>query len=73
MKIDAMPNQTFHGKVIEIGNSAILRSSGLAASQSTTSSQEAKDFKVVVALDRSAGRDSPGSLRHCENHHRDPP
>ena len=48
--IDAMPNRMFHGKVIEIGNTAILRSSGLAASQSATSSQEAKDFKVVVAL-----------------------
>jgi HlyD family secretion protein len=49
--IDAMPNQTFTGKVTDIGNTAILRSSGLAASQSATSSQEAKDFKVVVALD----------------------
>ena len=45
------PNSTFTGHVIEIGNTAILRSSGLAASQSATSSQEAKDFKVVVALD----------------------
>ena len=42
--------ETFAGRVIEIGNSAILRSSGVAASQSTTSAQEAKDFKVVVAL-----------------------
>ncbi len=49
--IDAIPNKTFRGKVIEIGNTAILRSSGLAASQSAVSSQEAKDFKVVVALD----------------------
>lgn len=48
--IDAMPNRTFKGKVIEIGNTAILRSTGLAASQSAISSQEAKDFKVVVAL-----------------------
>jgi HlyD family secretion protein len=48
--IDAMPNQTFKGRVIEIGNTAILRSTGLAASQSAISSQEAKDFKVVVAL-----------------------
>ncbi|MEZ5354383.1 MAG: efflux RND transporter periplasmic adaptor subunit [Bryobacteraceae bacterium] len=48
--IDAMPNQTFKGQVIEIGNTAILRSTGLAASQSAISSQEAKDFKVVVAL-----------------------
>jgi HlyD family secretion protein len=56
--IDAMPNQTFHGHVTEIGNTAILRSTGLAASQSTTSSQEAKDFKVVIALD-----DPPADIR----------
>jgi HlyD family secretion protein len=56
--IDAIPNRTFHGKVIEIGNTAILRSSGLAASQSMTSSQEAKDFKVVVALE-----DPPAEIR----------
>lgn len=48
--IDAIPGKTFRGKVIEIGNTAILRSTGLAASQSAISSQEAKDFKVVVAL-----------------------
>lgn len=48
--IDAIPGKTFKGKVIEIGNTAILRSTGLAASQSAISSQEAKDFKVVVAL-----------------------
>jgi HlyD family secretion protein len=49
--IDAIPDRTFKGKVIEIGDTAIVRSTGVAASQSTTSSQEAKDFKVVVALD----------------------
>jgi HlyD family secretion protein len=49
--IDAMPNKIFKGHVIEIGDTAIVRSTGLAASQTTTSSQEAKDFKVVVALD----------------------
>ena len=49
--IDAIPNKTFKGHVIEIGDTAIIRSTGVAASQSTTSSQEAKDFKVVVALD----------------------
>jgi HlyD family secretion protein len=58
ISIDAMPNRTFVGKVIEIGNTAILRSSGLAASQSANSSQEAKDFKVVVAL-----QDPPGEIR----------
>lgn len=58
--IDAIPNRTFKGKVIEIGNTAILRSSGLAASQSAVSSQEAKDFKVVVALDNPPDEIRPG-------------
>lgn len=49
--IDAIPNRTFKGKVIEIGDTAIVRSSGVAASQSQTSSTEAKDFRVVIALD----------------------
>ena len=60
VKIDAMPDKSFEGKVIEIGNTAILRSSGLAASQSTTSSQEAKDFKVVVALTNPPDEIRPG-------------
>ncbi|MGC2661853.1 MAG: efflux RND transporter periplasmic adaptor subunit [Bryobacteraceae bacterium] len=51
VSIDAIPNRTFKGKVIEIGDTAIVRSTGVAASQSTTSSQEAKDFKVTIALD----------------------
>ena len=58
--IDAMPNRTFKGHVIEIGNTAILRSTGLAASQSAISSQEAKDFKVVIALDNPPEEIRPG-------------
>jgi HlyD family secretion protein len=58
--IDAMPGRIFAGHVIEIGNTAILRSTGLAASQSTTSSQEAKDFKVVVAMDNPPDEIRPG-------------
>ncbi len=58
--VDAMPNRTFKGHVIEIGNTAILRSTGLAASQSNISSQEAKDFKVVVALDNAPEDIRPG-------------
>jgi HlyD family secretion protein len=58
--IDAIPNKTFKGHVIEIGNTAILRSTGLAASQSTISSQEAKDFKVIVALDNPPDEIRPG-------------
>jgi HlyD family secretion protein len=56
--IDAIPGKIFTGHVIEIGNTAILRSTGQAASTSNTSSQEAKDFKVVVALD-----DPPDTIR----------
>ena len=48
--IDAVPGKLFKGKVTEIGSQATLRSSGLATTQSTTSTQEAKDFKVVVTL-----------------------
>jgi HlyD family secretion protein len=58
--IDAIPGRSFKGRVIEIGNTAILRSTGLAASQSTISSQEAKDFKVVVALDNPPADIRPG-------------
>ncbi len=49
--IDAIPDRTFKGHVMEIGDTAIIRSSGVAASQSQTSSTEAKDFKVTIALD----------------------
>ncbi len=57
--IDAIgSNRTFKGKVIEIGNTAILRTTGLAASQSAISGQEAKDFKVVVKL-----LDPPAEIR----------
>ena len=58
--IDAMPSQIFRGHVVEIGNTAILRSTGLAASQSTTANQEAKDFKVVIALDNPPDDIRPG-------------
>ena len=58
--IDAIPNKTFKGHVTEIGNTAILRSTGQAASQSAISSQEAKDFKVVLALDNPPDEVRPG-------------
>ena len=48
--IDALPGKFFRGKITEVGTQAVLRSSGLASTQSTTGNQEAKDFKVVVTL-----------------------
>ena len=48
--IDAMPKQKFKGVVSEIGSNAVLRSTGVSTAQTTSSGQEAKDFKVIVAL-----------------------
>jgi HlyD family secretion protein len=60
ISIDAIPNKTFKGHVIEIGNTAIVRSTGQAASASAVSSQEAKDFKVTIALDNPPDEVRPG-------------
>jgi len=57
--VDALPGKTFPGVVTEVGDLAILRQSGQAATQQTTANtQEARDFKVVVRL-----TDPPPSLR----------
>jgi len=49
--VDALPNKVFKGHVTEVGDQALLRSTGVATSQSTTGTEEAKDFRVVVTLD----------------------
>jgi HlyD family secretion protein len=46
--------------VTQIGSQAVLRTWGLATTQSTTSSQEAKDFKVVVTLENAPENLRPG-------------
>jgi HlyD family secretion protein len=56
--IDAIPNKIFHGTVSEIGDNAIVRSTGVATSQQSSASEEAKDFKVVVTVS-----DPPQDLR----------
>lgn len=56
--IDAIPKKIFHGTVSEIGDNAIVRSTGVATSQQATASEEAKDFKVVVTV-----TDPPQDLR----------
>ncbi|HET9406158.1 MAG TPA: efflux RND transporter periplasmic adaptor subunit [Candidatus Sulfotelmatobacter sp.] len=58
VSIDAIPNKIFHGTVTQIGDNAIVRSSGVSTSQQATASEEAKDFKVVVTL-----QDAPQDLR----------
>ena len=52
--IDAMPGQTFTGKVTEIGNSPIQ------ATGQQTSATQATNFKVVVALDGEIPEVRPG-------------
>jgi HlyD family secretion protein len=56
--IDAIPRKIFHGMVSEIGDNAIVRSTGVATSQQSSASEEAKDFKVVVTV-----TDPPPDLR----------
>jgi HlyD family secretion protein len=56
--IDAIPRKVFHGTVSEIGDNAMVRSTGVSTSQATSTSEEAKDFKVVVTLS-----DAPEDLR----------
>ena len=54
--VDALPGKTFKGTVTLVGDQALLRSTGQATSTSTTGTEEAKDFKVVVTLN-SSGQD----------------
>ncbi len=58
--VDALPGKVFKGHVTEVGNQALLRSTGVSTSQSTTGTEEAKDFKVVVTLDNPSPELRPG-------------
>jgi HlyD family secretion protein len=58
--IDAMQKEKFKGVVSEIGGNAVLRSSGVSTAQTTSSGQEAKDFKVVIALQNAPPQLHPG-------------
>ena len=57
VSVDAFPQQKFKGTVTEIGRNAVIRSTGVSTAQTTSSGQEAKDFKVVVSL-----QDPPANL-----------
>jgi len=58
--VDALPGKVFKGHVTLVGDQAILRSTGIATSQSTTGAEEAKDFKVVITLDETSPELRPG-------------
>ena len=58
--VDALPGRIFKGHVTEVGDQALLRTTGLSTTQSTTGTEEAKDFKVVVTLDHASEDLRPG-------------
>jgi len=58
--VDALPGKVFKGHVTEVGDQALLRTTGIATSQSTTGTEEAKDFKVIVTLDNPSDELRPG-------------
>lgn len=59
--IDAIPDKVFKGHVTEVGELAILRTSGEAAmTETTANTQEARDFKVVITLDNPPASVRPG-------------
>ena len=77
--VDALPGKVFKGHVTEVGDQALLRTTGVATSQSTTGTEEAKDFKVIVTLDglsetNGAVNDElrPGLSATAKDHHRTP-
>jgi HlyD family secretion protein len=55
IRIDAVPNKTFTGKVTEVGNSPIQ-----ATGQQTGAGQQATNFKVVVTIDGEIPEVRPG-------------
>ena len=58
--VDAIPGKVFKGHVTEVGDQALLRSTGVSTSQSTSGVEEAKGFKVVVTLDHPNDEMRPG-------------
>jgi HlyD family secretion protein len=58
--VDALPGRVFKGHVTEVGDQALLRSTGVATSQTTSGQEEAKDFKVVITVDNPSGELRPG-------------
>jgi HlyD family secretion protein len=60
IKVDALGDRQLMGHVSEVGNSALTRTSGTSTTTQTGTSQEAKDFKVVVTLDNPPSELRPG-------------
>ena len=53
VRVDAFPDIVFKGKVTEIGSSALQKTTA-------TTTQESKDFKVVITLENPSQKLKPG-------------
>jgi HlyD family secretion protein len=60
VRVDALEGLKIKGQVTEIGSSAIARGTGTATITSTTTANQAKDFKVVVRLSEPPANLRPG-------------
>ena len=60
IKVDALGDKVLMGHVSEVGNSALTRSNGTTTTTATGTTQEAKDFKVVITLDAPPAELRPG-------------
>ncbi len=60
VRVDALGERTLSGYVSEIGNSALTASGSGGISTTTTNTDEAKDFKVVITLDEPPPELRPG-------------
>lgn len=60
VSVDALPGDTFKGTITEVGDQALLRSTGVSTSQSTAATNEAKDFKVIATLQDPSRELKPG-------------
>jgi HlyD family secretion protein len=59
IKVDALGDKVLMGHVSEVGNSALSRTNGTTTT-TTGTTQEAKDFKVVITLDNPPAELRPG-------------
>ena len=60
VRVDALGEDVLTGYVSEIGNSALTASGNGGISTTTTSTDEAKDFRVVITLDNPPAELRPG-------------
>ena len=66
--IDAIPKKVFHGTVSEIGDNAIVRSTGVATSQQTTRQRRSQRLQGGRDGERSSAGSASGTLHHRQDY-----